>query len=348
MKSLDRFLSYSAKIVALVIIIQMAGCAMVYRSTKKRLQRNYREGIAFYKKGKYADALDRFETAYSIDPDYRDSRHYIVATKEAMTKKTRGFYVKGIQAKRNGDYEEALDMFLRAQKEDEDYKDLGDQIKSVRDSKQIKKKYETAYKSAERNYTRKKYQDAYRDCLRAEKYNPGSLELSLLMRKVDSALSDRSSPMVSKAKDLYGKNKYEAAKAQLNRALGVNPWDKDAKELLAKIDKKLVVERNYQAGKEKYQAGDFAGALENFSSVVDREPGYRDASRYIDRIKDQLSKNIPQYFNAGVTYYDNEQFSEAIAEFNKILRLDSGHQKAREYKDRAIAKLEIKKSLGAE
>ncbi len=348
MKRWDRFFSYSAKIIAVLIIFQMAGCAMVYRSTKKRLQRNYRQGIALYKKGKYADALDKFESAYSIDPEYGDSRHYIVATKEAMTKKTRGYYVKGIQAKRNGDYEEALNMFLRAQKEDEDYRDLSDQIKSVRSTKQIQRKYETAYKSADRSYARKQYQKAYNECLRAEKYDPSTLELSMLMRKVESALSDKSSPMVSKAKDLYSKNKYEAAKAQLTRAIAVNPGDKDAKELLAKIDKKIVVERNYQAGKEKYQAGDYAAALENFSNVVEREPGYRDSQRYIERIKDQLAKNIPQYFDKGVTLYDNEKFPEAIAEFNRILRLDSNHQKAREYKDRAIAKLEIKKSLGAE
>ncbi len=348
MKRWDRFFSYSSRIIAVLIIFQMAGCAMVYRSTKKKLHRNYRQGIALYKKGKYADALDKFETAYSIDPEYGDSRHYIVASKEAMTKKTRGYYKKGIQAKRNGDYEEALNMFLHAEKEDEDYRDLSDQIKSVRGTKQIQRKYETAYKSADRNYTRKQYQNAYRDCLRAEKYGTGTLELTLLMRKVESALNEKSSPMVSKAKDLYGKNRFDAAKTQLNRALAVNPWDKDARELLAKINKKVSVERYYQAGKEKYQAGNYAAALENFSNAVEREPGYRDSQRYIERIKDQLAKNIPQYFDAGVTLYDNEKFPEAITEFNKILRLDSNHQKAQEYKSRAIAKLQIKRSLEAE
>ena len=129
------------------------------------------------------------------------------------------------------------------------------------------------------------------------------------------------------------------------KALEVNPWDEKAKALNEKCGRKLFVERNYEAAKKKYHSGDYFAAFDLFASVVERDAGYRDAQKYLDAIRSNLGKNVPQYYARGVSEYDNERFTEAIAEFNRVLKINPDHQKAKEYKDRAIAKLEIKRSL---
>ena len=141
---------------------------------------------------------------------------------------------------------------------------------------------------------------------------------------------------------------YIEAKRQLGRALYVNPWDVDAKELMNKCNRKIYVEDLYRRAKVKYNQGDMFAAFDLFNEVNERERGYRDSERYLGVLNERLGRNIPQYYEKGVSYYDNERFSEAIVEFNRILKINPNHQKAREYRERALAKLEIKKSLGAD
>lgn len=327
---------------------QLAGCAMVYRQMKHKMTRNYREGLVLYRKGEYADALDRFETVQSIDPEYGDVRRYILITKDALTKRAREYYERGMQKKHSGDYEEALDLFVLVMKEDENYRDTKYQIQALRDTRHIRQKFENSMRKANAWYNRKQLQRAYVECLKAKKYNPESLELLALMEKVEFALTNMSRPYLERARNLYAKNRYIEAKRQLARALYVNPWDVDAKDLMNKCDRKIYVEEIYTRAKAKYNQGDMFAAFDLFNEVNARERGYRDAERYLAVLNERLGRNIPQYFEKGVRYYDSDRFSEAIAEFNRILKIDPNHQKAREYRERALAKLEIKKSLGAD
>lgn len=327
---------------------QLAGCAMVYRQMKHKMMRNYQEGIALYSRGKYADALDRFETVQSIDPEYGNVRRYILITKDALTKRAREYYEKGMQKKRSGDYEEALDMFLLVVKEDENYRDTRYQIQALRDTRQIRQKFENSVRKATAWYNRAQFQRAYGECLKAKKYNPDSLELLALMQKVEFELTKRSRPYLERARNLYEKNMYIEAKRQLGRALYVNPWDVDAKELMNKCNRKIYVEDLYRRAKVKYNQGDMFAAFDLFNEVNERERGYRDSERYLAVLSERLGRSIPQYYEKGVSYYDNERFSEAIVEFNRILKINPNHQKAREYRERALAKLELKRSLGAD
>ncbi len=335
------------KVIAIMMIVSISSCASIYRSQKQKINKNYREGIMLYKNGKYQDAQDRFETVLSIDPDYGDAKRYILITREALAKRAKDYYERGMQSKRAGNYDDAINYFLVVLKEDENYKDTKKQLDNVRNSKPVVKRFEASLKKAEIFYKRKQFQRAYEECLSAKKYNPDSGDLSSLMKKTESAMNDKSEPFVDKGKVSMEKNRYTEAKGYFVRALAVNPWDKDAKEFMKKCDKKIFVETGYTEAKEKYQKGELYESFDLFSSVNDREPGYRDTKKYLDMLSDKLGKEIPQHFEKGVTFYDNEQFTEAIAELNKVLRIDPNHQKAREYRERALAKLEIKKSLGA-
>lgn len=331
-----------------LMIFEFSGCAMIYRNMKDKLRNNYRQGIILYKQGKYADALDRFETVQSIDPEYGDVKRYVLITKEALTKKAKEYYEKGMQQKRAGNYDEALDMFNLVLKEDPEYKDTKKQIELIRNSKPVIRKLDTALKNANYYYNKKQYQKAYIECLKAKKYNPDNLDLFPLMKKTEIALNSKSAPLVDSATGFYNKKNYPEARTRLVKALNLNPWDKEARELLTKCEKKLYLEKEYNTAKEKYNKKDFFAAYDLFSDINEREPGYRDSQRYIDLITNRLSANIPKYYDDGVAYYGNERFAEAIAEFNKILKINPNHQKALEYKERALAKLELKKSLGSD
>ena len=335
----------SKKLLLIALTLQLASCGMIYRYTKQKMRQDYREGIALYRKGKYADAMDKFQGVISIDPDHRGAKRYIIITQEAMEKSSRSHYLKGLQYRRAGNLERALNEFLIVLKKDPDYRDTKSQVDSIRNSPSIQRVFEKKMKLAERYYNRKRYKSAYIHCLRAEKYRPDSVELSLLERNIESALREQSGRYLRKGEDLYSRKRYTAAQRYLKRALKVNPWDKEARDLLKKCNSKIAVAKMYERARKRYRKRDYFAAYVLFQSIDRREPGFRDTKFYIERTKKLLEKNKWRYYNSGIAYYDQEQFKKAIAEWNKVLRIDPDHKKAREYKERALAKLAIKQSL---
>lgn len=327
------------------LLLFNSGCATIYQQQKKKINENYQEGIQLYKKGDYNKAKERFETVLSIDPDHSGARQYLVITTEALQKRAKKYYDAGINYKRKGDLENALLQFLEAEKRDPNYKDVKTQIANIRNSNYARKKYDHYYGVAKKQFDKKQYIAAHNSVNQAALYNPDSLELASLKTRIKNQLDNASYPYTSKAEDALKKNKYDAAKTYSNKALKVNPWDEKAREILNKINRMENLNEMYASGEKAYNKGDLITAYRLFKRVDNEEPGYHNTSNYLSVIKSKLEANINTYYQNGISYYEQDNFEAAIAEWDKVLLIDPDHQKAREYRERAVAKLELQKTL---
>ncbi len=329
----------------LLTILFSLGCATIYRQQKKKMNENYYEGIQLYKKGNYAQAKERFETVLSIDPEHTGARQYLIITTEALQKRAQKYYDAGINYKRKGDLENALLQFLEAEKRDPEYKDVKTQIANIRNSSYAKKKYDYYYSQAKKQFDKKQYITAYKSANNAEIFNPDNIELVVLKKRIKNELDNASYPYTSKAEEARKKNKFDTAKTYCNKALKVNPWDEKARNILKDIYRMENLNKMYANGEKAYRNGDLISAYRLFKRVDNEEPGYRNTSNYLSTIKSKLEGNINTYYNNGVAYYEQDNFEAAIAEWDKVLLIDPDHQKAREYRERAVAKLELQKTL---
>ena len=78
------------------------------------------------------------------------------------------------------------------------------------------------------------------------------------------------------------------------------------------------------------------------------ENGYKDTGAYMAKINNSLAGRIGIYYNQGVALYDKGNYRAAIAEFNKVLSINSSHGNAQEYRQRAQQKMETRNSVGSE
>ncbi len=346
MKNLPVQRIYSLLLLLILIILTTSlGCATIYQQQKKKMNENYTEGIQLYKKGDYTQAKERFETVLSIDPEHTGARQYLIITTEALQKRAQKYYDAGMNYKRKGDLENALAQFLEAEKRDPGYKDVKAQIENIRNSNYGRKKYDYYYSTAKKQFEKKQYIDAYKTAHKAELYNPESLELSALKTRIKNQLESASYPYTSKALEARKKNKFEVAKTYCNKALNVNPWDEKAKNILKDITRMETLNELYASGEKAYHRGDLITAYRLFKRLDNEEPGYKNTSNYITTIKSKLEGNINTYYNNGITYYEQDNFEAAIAEWDKVLLIDPDHKKAREYRERAVAKMELQKTL---
>ena len=336
--------------IVLLSCITLSSCTMIYKSMKEKRNRTYNEGVTLYNQKKYEEAYDKFDTVVSIDPEYKKSKDYLKRSEAYLKRKEQNIkqranenYSRGIKLKKAKQYEAALDAFLLSKQQNPDYEDIDDQIDECRNN--LTGRFKKLFAQASNQYKAKQYKNSYNTCLNAKKIKSDS-ELSSLMGNIESALNDKSRPYRNAGGKFYSNGNYEKAKGQLATALNINPWDKEAKELMDKTSSMLNMSRDYKAAVDLYNRGQSLPAYGKFLAISQKNPQYKDTASYLEKSKAQLSKNIGAYYNSGVQQYDKENFEAAINEFNKVLLVNPDHKSALEYRQRAQAKLDIKKSLG--
>ncbi|RIK73949.1 hypothetical protein DCC62_16320, partial [candidate division KSB1 bacterium] len=101
----------------------------------------------------------------------------------------------------------------------------------------------------------------------------------------------------------------------------------------------------YEQGERYYNRGQFAQAMELFDRVLAKDPNHVEAKRYLDNSQRQLHLKIEQHFNRGLTYYANEDYDNAIKEWERVLAFNPEHAQSLQYREQARQKLEALQKL---
>ncbi len=142
-----------------------------------------------------------------------------------------------------------------------------------------------------------------------------------LERKRSAAVQDQ----VGAAKAAVARGDFDKALPLVAKVLALDPGNPDAKDLLKRIDKKLLVSTNYLRGVEAYTKEDYASAVQYLQSVYELDPHYRDVnflyhdaqSHYLPL--ESMSKETTDLYAKGVNYYMNGEYPKAIEVWEKVL-----------------------------
>jgi tetratricopeptide (TPR) repeat protein len=140
-------------------------------------------------------------------------------------------------------------------------------------------------------------------------------------------------------------------------AFGVGAWQLRLPKPVNNAQKQL-----YQEGVNKYDAGNYEGAVEDFNQVIELDPqnalaynrrgdAYYRLGDY-EQAKADSSQAIllnPQdanaYYDRGFAFYELGKYKEAIADYNQAIKLNS--ENAYAYYGRGLARAEVKDNKGA-
>jgi Tetratricopeptide repeat. len=337
--------------VIILLIFQLIGCNIIYRSVRDKKERSYREGVELYNQNKIEEANDKFETVVNIHPEYRDAKQYLAQTRWIIASKKRNIkqkanvnYDRGVTQMKYGRYDYALQLLILAKEQDPNHKDVNDKIDECR--KKLVPRFEYLLKVAEKQYQWGQYFAAYNTCLKAKTYDPSSMQLHSTMKKIEAKLNANAEKYVDRGKKFYNKKQYQAALGQYRLAQQANPWNKDIKEMIDKTNAKMNLGTNYQNGITLYNKGDYFGAKASFNMVNFAEPNYKATAQYLTNINTAVGGQVGYFYNSGVANYNKGNYEAAIIEFNKVLSINPGNTNAQEYRQRAQTNLEIKKSVG--
>ena len=141
------------------------------------------------------------------------------------------------------------------------------------------------------------------------------------------------------------KRKYETA---LNLLLAIQRTEPEFEDIDDQIDEcrdKLSwkYDRLIRTSEKLMDTGQYKEAYATLNKTRKYDPNGREARS----LRKELEKILNTYYKRGLRYYGQEKFRSAIREWNKVIMIDPNHTKARQYKERAEANLQIKRSLGS-
>jgi len=179
--------------------------------------------------------------------------------------------------------------------------------------------------------------------------------------QVRKTLERKIAGYLREASELMRKEQYEKVKELISKVFEMDPSNEEAKKLADQIDavfekqKKIVEQRarylaalsKYQSilkdAKHKYENKEYRKAIEAFQKCLGLTSSDADA---IKQIKDEcktlsaesqrlLQESITPELTIAMEAYNNEQYRDAIASYNRVLKLDYTNKTAKQGIERA-------------
>jgi epidermal growth factor receptor substrate 15 len=272
----------------------------------------------FYTQKKYAEALTKYEEAVSIKPKEKHPNDRIIE----------------------------IDKILQGEKQS----NLANQ--------QLEQEYQNLIKAADMLRDLKKYQpaiDKYNEAIakKNEKYPNDQIAIlkSLLEKdKKEEELNEKYNKAISSADNLFDKENFAEAKAKYLEASNLKPLEAYPKKRLTEIEAKLKDQQANLAKKKQYDDAILAGdqffkaqkwneakAKYNDAIKIDATQNYpKDKIKEIDKKLSDLEneknkqQQITKLIADGNAAMSNQQWDNAKAKFNEVLKLDDENYTAKE------------------
>ncbi|MDD5644334.1 MAG: tetratricopeptide repeat protein [bacterium] len=154
------------------------------------------------------------------------------------------------------------------------------------------------------------------------------------------------------------------AKAEYEMVLEIEPGNRDASGRLAKLDSgmekavKKEISSKLSKGINEYKKGNYADAVKIFEEVIDKDPGNKQAVKYMAKARAAVSaesefgvrevtvegekivldnvQKSEQLYAEGYLYFKDERYEESIPFFQKSLELNPDHANARRHLEMSL------------
>ena len=182
----------------------------------------------------------------------------------------------------------------------------------------------------------------YKNALQAKM--PEVYQQAQLMAKEELESSKK---ITTIGKKLFQRNQFEEALENFNRALQINPYSELIQKLQSLCHKKMKMAKIAEIYRDAIMAlknQEYEKASTLLEEVLSLHSGHKDAKKYLDMAKTELSRQkknrseVDSTYKKAIEAYEKWDFTQAIRMFEEVLRVDKQHKEAgrllRETKDR--------------
>ncbi len=305
----------------------------------KRMKKHYTRALAYYKKRRWEDAMAKLEEVLKLEPKHEQSNALIKRIEEKIwltaQEETRKEFEKSLEYYRK--VEKSLDIDGKIellQSIIDKFKPSGIDVSVVeRDLGELKREKEKKKTEVEKEKKTKVPKPTPPRKVKAPAEEKPMSPEEKLKQKFSEGKSD------------YKKGDYNGAIAKWEEVVKVPTDDAKLKKIIekarakigkAKEEKIKRMKKHYTRALAYYKKRRWEDAMAKLEEVLKLEPKHEQSNALIKRIEEKIwltaqeerKKKMDEYYSAGLAYFQNGEYEKAIAEFEKVLKLEPIHLQA--------------------
>ena len=317
------------------------GIKLCQEKLDKVLKLHFNNGLTYFNKKDYINALKEFKSALEIDSEYLPAKNMIEKTKklyeENKTQIDLAQNIKnGMDYFYNKNYEQARIYFKKALKIDPENEKAKTYLKKCEDNLQDLLKQEKIAKIITDGliyYRKKKFEQAINEWKKVKEIDPQNKTIDEYIQYAKRAQEESLNKNYNKGIEYFNRGDYLKAKFYLQKALETNPNHSKAKKKLLEVNSIIFtkVTEKKSLGKKAFRNGDYDAAIKDFKYVLEVEPDN-------DEIKDMLNQAqmAKSALEEGKKLMDKADYANAIEKFTLVLDYNNKDKTAKRLINEAI------------
>lgn len=300
----------------------------VYKKVEKKkkeiISAWFAEGMDFYKRGIFKEAIFSWEKVLKEVPSHRLADKYLQRIRKKLKGRIKEFYEEAEVFYKIGQWSAAIDKWESILDFNSGEQLAGDKINMVKDKL---KKY---FSLANGLYGKGDYVKAVREWEKILKLYPGYPQTEEGIRKSRVKVKQKTQEgkrrrmikdYIEKGIKYYKEGEYKMAVEEWEKGLGLDPYNAGCLEQINKLLDKFL-----KRGSELYDSGEYKAAIEKWRKVLKIKPENKKAKNLIRKVKKELAEKVDIFYKNGTKKYSEGDYLGAISWWERGLKSMPGHK----------------------
>jgi tetratricopeptide (TPR) repeat protein len=313
---------------------------------QKAAKEAYLTGLGYYSQQNFAKAVEFFQQALTLAPNYEEAQDYLDKSQAALQQQKEKIGRLLAEAERLSRQQQSNNAY-RTYREvlalDPENETAKQQIRLLQS--RIDAFVGEKLQAANRAYDRGDYAQATDLCQQILAVAPRQEDATALLQRIGQFNTRRADEFVQRGLDYFEARDWNRAVGEFDKALGFDPKNKVA---LQKRDEALSqsgIQQLLEQAQVYFSQSQFLQAIEFYRRILERDPTHPVARARLDECQRQLNSQVEKYFERGLRLYAVDDYEGAIREWDKVLSIDPTHKQSLDYKQRARQQLETLRKL---
>lgn len=303
------------------------------------------EGRRCEAEGDWAGAIKSYAAALESDPENKESIDGKVRASETLERKFSENVTGGRKNLDEGDYLKAAEHFKAALKLKPEDQDVLERLAKAQ--KSVDRAIAAKLKAAEKAFNEGNYAasiEAYDSVLAIDESN---LQASDGVQSAKRQLSDEIAKRLSSAEDAFHQGKFYQSYVLAGEALAMDKESKSAKTMRSAARQKMDESAApiLKKAAEELSKGNTDAAIADYKRVLNADPSNETAKKHLSgidksKVMRSVQSKVKKLYDEGIQLYIDGKYTAAIKNWEQVLELDPGHEKASLNIKKAKKKLE--------
>ncbi|OGH56188.1 MAG: hypothetical protein A3G34_17615 [Candidatus Lindowbacteria bacterium RIFCSPLOWO2_12_FULL_62_27] len=302
---------------------------------EKDLEEKFVTGVNLYEQGNFMKAIEVWEEVRKADPQRKLVNNYLASARQSLDDQIAWHLREGDRLREQGNLLKAVESYQAAEKLHADHPEVRTRLADARSglATQLAQWMDQGRAAVDAGQY-ESARAAFRAVLRVDPENAGARtglneidRLSMARAEAERAIAIEGAPVVDRSAEHIAGWLQEADRYRQKVQLAVDQNRTDlamqrARHVLSLYRQILTLDARHAAARSGET--EWARRLEELQQ----------------RWKTEKSGAISQYIFSGLGHYQEGRLNEAVADWNRVLAIDSDNVKARDYIERARKKIE--------